>query len=285
MRSGVVRAPQPLVTIGRCAFSYHTLLSPAARKVRIVLREKNLDFTLKAEKTWERRPEFLALNPAGEVPVLIEPDGTVLADAGAIVEYLDEVYREKMLIGINPVDRAEVRRLAAWFDIKMNLEVTENLLGEKMMKRYLGHGQPNSQAIRAGHANLPHHLDYIGYLVERRRWLAGDHFSIADITAAAHLSSLDYLGDVPWDEHEPAKEWYARIKSRPSFRPILADHVPGVPPPRITPTSISDPAMCRGGPHPCALVAGRPETHDPRTRGARPPLGRPTGRAGLLVVR
>ena len=179
---------------------YHTLLSPAARKVRIVLREKNLDFTLKAEKTWERRPEFLALNPAGEVPVLIEPDGTVLADAAAIVEYLDEVYREKMLIGINPIDRAEVRRLTAWFDVKMNLEVTENLLGEKMMKRYLGHGQPNSQAIRAGHANLPHHLDYIGYLVERRRWLAGDHFSIADITAAAQLSSLDYLGDVPWDE-------------------------------------------------------------------------------------
>jgi glutathione S-transferase len=211
---------------------YHLWLSPFSRKVRIVLREKNLDFTLKTEKVWERRSEFLALNPAGEVPVLIEPDGTVLSDTAAIVEYLDEVYREKMLIGINPIDRAEVRRLTAWFDIKMNFEVTENLLGEKMMKRFLGHGQPNSQAIRAGHANLPHHLDYIGYLVERRRWLAGDHFSIADITAAAQLSSLDYLGDVPWDAHEPAKEWYARIKSRPSFRPILADHVPGVPPPQ-----------------------------------------------------
>lgn len=220
-----------IVTIGSMRVLYHLLLSPAARKVRVVLKEKNLDFTLKAEKIWERRPEFLALNPAGDVPVLIEPDGTVLADPSAIIEYLDEVYREKMLIGINPIDRAEVRRLTAWFDIKMNREVTENLLGEKMMKRYRGQGQPDSQAIRAGHANLPHHLDYIGYLVERRRWLAGDHFSIADITAAAQLSSLDYMGDVPWDAHEPAKEWYARIKSRPSFRPILADHVPGVPPP------------------------------------------------------
>ena len=112
---------------------YHQWLSPFSRKLRIVLREKNLDFTLKTEKVWERRPEFLALNPAGEVPVLIEPDGTVLSDTGAIVEYLDEVYREKMLIGINPVDRAEVRRLAAWFDVKMNFEVTENLLGEKLM--------------------------------------------------------------------------------------------------------------------------------------------------------
>jgi glutathione S-transferase len=210
---------------------YHSLLSAASRKVRVVLAEKNLDFTMKAEKPWERRPEFLALNPAGEVPVLIDGDN-VLAGTEAIVEYLDETYREKMLIGINPLDRAEVRRLVAWFDIKMDREVTENLIGEKMMKRMIGEGQPNSQAIRAGHANLPHHLEYIGYLVDRRRWLAGDHFSIADITAAAHLSALDYLGDVPWDQHELAREWYARIKSRPSFRPILADHVPGLPPPK-----------------------------------------------------
>jgi len=210
---------------------YHSLLSAASRKVRVVLAEKNLDFTMKAEKPWERRPEFLALNPAGEVPVLIDGDN-VLAGTEAIVEYLDETYREKMLIGINPLDRAEVRRLVAWFDVKMDREVTENLIGEKMMKRMIGEGQPNSQAIRAGHANLPHHLDYIGYLVDRRRWLAGDHFSIADITAAAHLSALDYLGDVPWDQHDLAREWYARIKSRPSFRPILADHVPGLPPPK-----------------------------------------------------
>jgi glutathione S-transferase len=210
---------------------YHSLLSAYSRKVRVVLAEKNLDFTMKAEKVWERRPEFLALNPAGEVPVLIDSDN-VLAGTDAIVEYLDEVYREKMLIGINAIDRAEVRRLVAWFDLKMHREVTENLVGEKMMKRFIGEGQPNSQAIRAGHANLPHHLDYIGYLVDRRRWLAGDHFSVADITAAAQLSTLDYLGDVPWDQHELAREWYARIKSRPSFRAILADHVPGLPPPK-----------------------------------------------------
>jgi glutathione S-transferase len=211
---------------------YHQWLSPFARKVRVLLKEKDLDFTLKAERVWERRPEFLALNPAGEVPVLIEPDGTVLAGSAAIVEYLDEVYHNRVLIGTTPRERAEVRRLVGWFDLKMNREVTENLLGEKMMKRLRGAGQPNSLAIRAGHANLPHHLDYIGYLVERRRWLAGDNFSVADITAAAHLSCLDYLGDVPWEAHELAKEWYARIKSRPSFRPLLADQLPGIPPPK-----------------------------------------------------
>ncbi|HZS84761.1 MAG TPA: glutathione S-transferase family protein [Stellaceae bacterium] len=211
---------------------YHLWLSAFSRTIRVVLKEKNLEFTLKAEKVWERRPEFLALNPAGEVPVLIEPEGAVLVDVHAIAEYLDEVYREKILLGLNPIDRAEVRRLVAWFDVKMNHEVTENLVGEKMMKRFLGLGQPNSSAIRAGHLNLVHHLDYIGYLTERRRWLAGDNFSLADITAAAHLSTIDYLGDVPWDDHEPAKEWYARIKSRPSFRPLLSDHIPGAPPPK-----------------------------------------------------
>src|SRR5260221_13393968 len=185
---------------------YHLWLSPFSRTIRVALKEKNLDFTLKAEKIWERRPEFLALNPAGDVPVLIEPDGTVLADVRAIAEFLDEVYREKILIGINPLDRAEIRRLVAWFDVKMNQEVTENLVGEKMMKRFLGLGQPNSSAIRAGHANLVNHLDYIGYLIERRRWLAGENFSLADIPAAAHSSSPDFFGEVPWAIHEPAQE-------------------------------------------------------------------------------
>jgi glutathione S-transferase len=197
-----------------------------------VLQEKNLEFTPQLEKVWERRPEFVALNPACEVPVLIEPDGTVLSDATAIAEYLDETYREKLLLGLNPVDRAEVRRLIAWFDGKMNREVTEPLVTEKFMKRVLGVGVPDSAVIRAAKSNLKYHLDYIGYLTERYRgWLAGDYFSLADVTAAAHLSTLDYLDDVAWDEHEPAKEWYARVKSRPSFRPILADHIPGKPPP------------------------------------------------------
>src|SRR5258708_38805388 len=123
---------------------YHLWLSPFSRTIRVVLKEKSLDFTLKAEKVWERRPEFLALNPAGEVPVLLEPDGTVLADARAIAEFLDEVYRDKILLGINPVDRAEVRRLVAWFDVKMNQEVTEHLVGEQLMMRFLGLVQPHA---------------------------------------------------------------------------------------------------------------------------------------------
>ena len=211
---------------------YHLWLSPNCRKVRVTLLEKGLDFELRAEYIWDRRDEFLALNPAGDVPVLVESDGSALSGSNAICEFLDEVHPDPPLIGRQALGRAEVRRLVHWFDGKFDSEVTENLVGEKMMKRLLGQGAPNSKAVRAGHANIHHHLDYIGYLTERRIWLAGDTFSLADITAAAHLSTIDYLGDVPWKEHEEAKDWYARVKSRPSFRALLEDNVPGAPPQR-----------------------------------------------------
>lgn len=211
---------------------YHLWLSPQSRKVRLVLQEKELEFEMRVEKVWERREAFFELNPAGEVPVLVEADGTVVADAGAISEYLDEAYPERPMIGFDPAGRAETRRLCAWFDQKFEHEVSRNLLGEKLMKRFMGMGEPDSEAIRAGLHNIHAHLEYIGWLTDRRTWLAGDDFSLADITAAAHLSCIDYLDDVPWDDHGEAKQWYARIKSRPSFRPLLADHIPGLPPPR-----------------------------------------------------
>ncbi len=211
---------------------YHMFLSPASRKVRIALREKNLAFELRSEKVWERRPEFLALNPAGLVPVLVEEDGTTLCDSVAITEYLEEKHRDAFpLLPEDPIARAEARRLVAWFDQKMGREVTRNLVNEKLMKRFLGRGEPNSAAIRAGKENLRTHLGYIGYLAERRKWLGGNDYSLADIAAAAQVSCVDYLGDIPWDDYPAAKEWYVRVKSRPSVRPLLADHIPGAPPP------------------------------------------------------
>lgn len=209
---------------------YHLWLHPFSRKVRIALTEKKLDFELQIEKIWERRTEFLAMNPAGDVPVIIEPDGTTLANSMVICEYLEEVYPEVNLVGSDPIQRAETRRLVGWFDVKFNREVTDNLIGEKLMKRFLKLGEPHGPSIRAGHANIHYHLDYIGFLMERRNWLAGDYFSLADIAAAAHLSAIDYIGDVPWEEHQAAREWYARVKSRPSFRPLLEDRIPGFSP-------------------------------------------------------
>ncbi len=209
---------------------YQYWLSPYCRKVRFVLAEKKLDVQLQIEKIWERRVDFLKLNPSGEIPVLVDENGTIVCDSQAICEYLDEHYPEVNLIGHTAPQRAETRRLVAWFDRKFNEEVTEYLIGEKLMKRVLKIGQPDGQRIRAGHQNIHMHLDYIGYLTDRRRWLAGNEFSLADIAAASHLSAIDYIGDVPWDDHKAAREWYARIKSRPSFRPLLEDNLPGTAP-------------------------------------------------------
>jgi glutathione S-transferase len=210
---------------------HHFSLQPQSRRVRIQLREKKLDFEPVPEKPWERREGLLHLNAAGETPVLVEEGGAIIAGVYAIGEYLEDTYTENPLLGRDLLARAETRRLIAWFDGKFDREVTQNLLHEKMLKRLLGSGGPDSGAIRAGKSNIRIHLDYISWLSDRRNWLAGDDFSLADIAAAAQISSIDYLGDVPWDQHREAAEWYARVKSRPSFRAILADTWPGMQPP------------------------------------------------------
>lgn len=212
---------------------YHLWLCPFSRKVRIALAEKKLAFEMVAEWPWELRDSFLDINPSGELPTLVEPSGAVVAEATAISEYLDEIEPNPPLLGADPLARAEVRRLVAWFDGRFNAEVTSHLVGEKIVKRQMGlSGGPDSRLIRSGYENIGDHMEYLGWLTEHRRWLAGDQFSLADITAAAHLSCLDYIGDVPWEQHQAAKDWYARVKSRPSFRPLLAEHFPGMPPPK-----------------------------------------------------
>ncbi len=209
---------------------YHLWLNPFCRKVRLILNEKNIEFCLSIENIWERRESFLALNPVGDVPVFVEEQGTALSGSNVISEYIDEAFPNPPLIGSSPMERAETRRLVYWFDQKFGREVTKNIVDEKIMKRIMGLGQPNSKAVRAGHLNIHTHLSYISYLLERRDWLSGNNLSMADFTAAGHLSVIDYLGDVPWEKYEAVKCWYARIKSRPSFRSILADTVPGIPP-------------------------------------------------------
>lgn len=209
---------------------YHYWFSPFSRAIRIALMEKNIEFELTLELPWARRHEFLALNPAGTVPVMTQDDGLVLTGSYAIREYLEETCPDVPLLGNTTSERAEIRRLIDWFDVKFNEEVTSLLITEKVMKRFLKLGVPEADNIRCAASNIKQHLKYIEYLAERRNWLGGDNISYADITAAAHMSCIDYLGDVPWDDFEGAKDWYARIKSRPSFRPLLKDLIAGLPP-------------------------------------------------------
>ncbi|HEY5167675.1 MAG TPA: glutathione S-transferase family protein, partial [Pseudolabrys sp.] len=178
------------------------------------------------------------LNPAGAIPVLVADGQPAIPGAAIIAEYIEETHApapgEDRLLPQLAGHRVEVRRLASWFNDKFHSEASGPLVSERVFKRHMtleqGGGPPDTEAMRAARHNIRYHLAYIGWLVRTRDWLAGDRLTLADLAAAAHLSVADYLGDVPWNEDEVAKNWYARVKSRPSFRPLLADMLAGLPP-------------------------------------------------------
>ncbi|HWC91488.1 MAG TPA: glutathione S-transferase family protein [Pseudolabrys sp.] len=215
---------------------FQHMLCPHSRYVRLILGEYGIEARHIEERFWERREEFLLLNPAGDIPVLVA-DGEPAIPGGAIIaEYIEET-REPGPDGLMPArpgERVEVRRLASWFNDKFHAEVSGLLVTERVFKRHMtreqGGGPPDTDALRAARHNIRYHLAYLGWLVRTRDWLTGERLSLADLAAAAHLSVADYLGEVPWNEDEAAKNWYARVKSRPAFRPILADVLAGVPP-------------------------------------------------------
>jgi glutathione S-transferase len=213
----------------------HFALDPFSRRIRLALAEYGVGAELIDERPWNPSPDIYELNPAGTVPVYIEDRVQPLSGIEAIGEFLEETRNQRQsLIPGGPYERAEVRRLASWFDTKFYAEVSEPIVTEKMIRRFLapdsGGGAPDMARVRQAAARLKIHLGYIGHLADRSAWLAGDNLSNADLAAAAHLSVVDYFGDVPWADYPAAKSWYQRIKSRPSFRPLLADTVRGAPP-------------------------------------------------------
>ncbi|MCB2129352.1 MAG: glutathione S-transferase family protein [Rhodobacteraceae bacterium] len=209
---------------------YHVPLSPFCRKVRLTLAEKKIEVELVEERYWEQGAEFLRRNPAGKIPV-IRLNGQTMAESQAICEYLDETVPEPRLLPKDAEGRYEVRRLCAWFDDTFHDEVTSKLLYERVNKKIMKQGYPDSKNVKFGATRIKYHLDYMSWLLDQRRWLAGNEMTLADFAAAAHLSCLDYISDVDWNRSENVKNWYQKIKSRPSFRSLLADQVPGFPPP------------------------------------------------------
>ena len=217
---------------------YHFPMSSHSRFIRLVLEEYGHQCELIEEHVWERRKAFLALNPAGTLPVMVDDSTRVLCGATVISEFLDEtsgiLKRERRLLDDDPFKRAEIRRLTEWFLQKMEQEVTKPLVRERVHKLIMrpdqGGGAPDSKALRAARSNIRQHLKYVAWLASSRSYLAGSRLSYADLAAAASLSILDYLGEINWAEAQQVKDWYQRIKSRPSFRPLLAERIRGVTP-------------------------------------------------------
>lgn len=212
---------------------HHYQLSASSRFIRLLLAERGLMILPKIETPWERNDDFLSLNPAGDVPVLVGEDGVVLSGATVIAEYIEETEDSSLhnLLWGEALPRAEIRRLVHWFEYKFHREVGAPLLSERVIKRFSGQGTTSSVVIRAAMSNLQIHLDYLDWLAEQGNWLTGKQISLADLAAAAHLSVLDFFGDIDWSHHSEAKSWYAKMKSRPSFRDLLSDQVVGIKPP------------------------------------------------------
>lgn len=211
---------------------YQFPLCPFSRKVRLALAEKGVAHELKRVSPWLQDDDFADLNPAGETPVLVEEaKGIVLIDSTAICEYFEETVDKAPMIPGTSLNRAEVRRLVQWFDGKLHHDVVAPLMEERMRKRLVARAAPDTGMLRKAMTAANGHLDYLDYLLDHRRWLAGPALTLADLAAAAQLSVADYLGGIDWRGHKQTADWYAVMKSRPTFRPLLAERMEVIQPP------------------------------------------------------
>jgi glutathione S-transferase len=207
-------------------------LCPFSRKVRLMLAEKGVPFELKRVSPWEQDDAFMDMNPAGQTPVLVEDARSFrLTDSGAICEYFEETVDAAPMIPGTSLDRAEVRRLVAWLDERLYADLVAPLIEERMRKRLVSREPPDTRILREAMKAGIAHLDYLDYLLDHRRWLGGPVLSLVDLAAAAHLSVADYLGGVDWRGHKQTVDWYGVMKSRPSFRPLLAERMEVINPP------------------------------------------------------
>jgi glutathione S-transferase len=210
----------------------HHPLDPAARLARLMLAEYGVSVTLEEVKPWTRDPAFLEINPAATVPVLLDNGEVPVVGPLAVMLNIEERFAPTAVAGLVPAlssDRAEMWRLLEWVTAKLNDEVTRYVLEEKIIKRDRQGGTPDPAILRVAKANLAEHMHYFTWLFATRSWIAGDYMTLADFALAAHLSMLDYLGDIDWETAGETRDWYSRIKSRPAFRTLLNDRVVGMP--------------------------------------------------------
>jgi glutathione S-transferase len=211
---------------------YHYPLCPLSRQARILLKEFNIVFSLLKEDYWLRSEQLLKFNPAAELPIFVEPFNIVIAGIYPLIEYINDKHPQNNLIDNEPEKAAEVRRLLNWFNTKFYLEVSKIFLDEKLVRLLKNLGSPRMDFLRVAKSNLQHHMAYMSSLLHERTWLAYDKMSFVDFAACSHLSVLDYFGEIIWEQYPNVKEWYALMKSRPSFRPFLQDQVAGFSPPK-----------------------------------------------------
>ena len=203
---------------------------------RIALAEKKLKVRELVVNPWQLEPEFTALTVEAMPPVLIDltQHGTLtISGVRAITEYANDGSKRNPLLSEDAFERAEARRICEWFNERFTEEVDAYILSEKVERAVLSQtqydiGPADPKVLREGRIYLAEHLAYLTSLLEKRDWLAGRRYSLGDIAAAAHMSCLDFLGEIHWRDYPLLKTWYQKIKSRPAFRSLLGDRQAGL---------------------------------------------------------
>ena len=209
---------------------YHYYLCPSSRFVRLILEEYKIKYTGQLENYWKPQKDFLNINPAGHLPVLINEQNHSIVGANACLEYFKDLDLKPNLVGDNFKDKAEIYRLFHWFDTLFKKEVLDPILYEKVFSRVVENITPNSSNIRVALQNLAFHIDYLDYLLKNHDYLVSNNLTYLDFLASANFSILDYLGLLRFDNVDNIKEWYFKLKSRPSFKILLSDQIVGLNP-------------------------------------------------------
>lgn len=200
----------------------HLMLSPSCRLARLMVGEKRVACD-----------PAISDDPRQTMPVFTDMDGTQVEGVWAILDHLEHHYPDRPLAPEDDAARSACLRWVDWSFGPLHERVTQRIVYEKAAPKYTGAGfsrAPDMNVIRAGREELKLALKAIGTAAETNGNLACRESTLGDLAVAAHLSSLDYFGEVPWMDFPAAQEWYVRMKSRPSFRSILSDRVPGQPP-------------------------------------------------------
>jgi glutathione S-transferase len=208
-------------------------LDPASRLARLMFAEYGIAHELEDIRPWLREARLLEINPAATVPILVDESEPPVVGTLAVIHAIEDAYAPSAIAGLFPArgrDRAEMWRLSEWVLVKLNDEVTRYVIEEKIVKRDRPGATPDPGVLRVAKQNLVEHMLYFNWIFASRHWLAGEAMTLADFALAAHLSALDYLGDVDWESAVEVRHWYARMKSRPAFRGLLGDRVGGMSP-------------------------------------------------------
>ena len=209
---------------------YHYYLCSSSRYIRLILEEHKISYDTQLENYWRPQKDFLKLNPAGHLPVLVNEENFPVVGANACIEYVKDLEVRSKLFADDYKEKAEINRLVHWFDVIFKKEVFEPIIYEKIFSGILDNITPNSENIRAALNNLDFHIQYFNYLLNSKNYFIKDDLTYLDFLAAANFSVLDYLGLLNLKGYENIKEWYFKIKSRPSFKTLLKDQIVGLNP-------------------------------------------------------